>query len=127
MSCAEWTGVPLAALLQEAGIGSGAKWLLAEGADAGVTWAQAQLGEPVQSRCLTRFRIPWHWEGAPFVLQSRAYDDVGNVQPARADWSQQYTAGQLYHCNGIIERDAVLDAQTLPKVAMPNRDGFVSA
>ena len=26
--------------------------------------------------------------------------------------------------NGIVARDASLDAQTLPKVAMPNRDGF---
>lgn len=31
--CAEWTGVRLATLLAEAGVGAGAKWLLAEGAD----------------------------------------------------------------------------------------------
>lgn len=29
--------------------------------------------------------------------------------------------------SGIIEQDAVLNAETLPKVVMPNRDGFVSA
>lgn len=28
--------------------------------------------------------------------------------------------------NGIIEQDAVMNAKTLPKVMMPNRDGFVS-
>ena len=33
-SCAEWTGVPLRTLLEEAGIDSRAKWLGAEGADA---------------------------------------------------------------------------------------------
>lgn len=33
-SCSEWTGVPLSILLAEAGIEKGAKWLLAEGADA---------------------------------------------------------------------------------------------
>jgi sulfane dehydrogenase subunit SoxC len=33
-SCSEWTGVPLALLLSEAGIAPGAQWLLAEGADA---------------------------------------------------------------------------------------------
>jgi mono/diheme cytochrome c family protein len=27
--------------------------------------------------------------------------------------------------NGIVDADAVLDAGTLPRVAMPNRDGFV--
>ena len=31
--CSEWTGVPLALLLREAGIRTGATWLLAEGAD----------------------------------------------------------------------------------------------
>jgi sulfane dehydrogenase subunit SoxC len=34
VSCAEWTGVPLAALLAEAGVDPKAKWLIAEGADA---------------------------------------------------------------------------------------------
>ena len=34
VSCAEWTGVKLSVLLQEAGVDSEAKWILAEGADA---------------------------------------------------------------------------------------------
>jgi sulfane dehydrogenase subunit SoxC len=34
MSCSEWTGVPLAILMQEAGVDRGAGWVLAEGADA---------------------------------------------------------------------------------------------
>ena len=34
VSCAEWTGVPLAALLEETGVDPKAKWLVAEGADA---------------------------------------------------------------------------------------------
>jgi sulfane dehydrogenase subunit SoxC len=33
-SCAEWAGVPLATLLDEAGVEPGAKWIVAEGADA---------------------------------------------------------------------------------------------
>jgi len=33
-SCSEWTGVPLALLLREAGVQTGASWLVAEGADA---------------------------------------------------------------------------------------------
>lgn len=33
-SCAEWTGVPLSIVLEETGVDSGAKWLIAEGADA---------------------------------------------------------------------------------------------
>lgn len=34
LSCAEWTGIPLATLLDEVGIRPEGKWLLAEGADA---------------------------------------------------------------------------------------------
>jgi sulfane dehydrogenase subunit SoxC len=34
ISCAEWTGVPLATLLDEAGVEPAAKWVIAEGADA---------------------------------------------------------------------------------------------
>ena len=34
LSCSEWTGVPLAILLDEAGADGNAQWLLAEGADA---------------------------------------------------------------------------------------------
>lgn len=34
LSCAEWTGIPLATLLDEAGVRPDGKWLLAEGADA---------------------------------------------------------------------------------------------
>lgn len=29
--------------------------------------------------------------------------------------------------NGIVQKDAVMDAETLPKVKMPNRDGFINA
>ena len=35
-SCSEWTGVPLALLLKEAGVQQGATWIVAEGADAAV-------------------------------------------------------------------------------------------
>src|SRR6202789_4559254 len=34
LSCCEWTGVPLAIVLAEAGVKPEAKWMLAEGADA---------------------------------------------------------------------------------------------
>jgi len=53
-------------------------------ADGGGTWAEAALQEPVLSKAFTRFRIPWRWDGGPAVLQSRAWDEAGNVQPTRA-------------------------------------------
>jgi sulfane dehydrogenase subunit SoxC len=54
-------------------------------ADGGKSWAEAALQEPVMSKSFTRFRIPWNWNGGPAVLQSRAWDDQGNVQPTRAE------------------------------------------
>jgi sulfane dehydrogenase subunit SoxC len=52
-------------------------------ADAGKSWARAALNEPVLSKAFTRFRLPWNWDGQPVVLQSRATDEAGNVQPTR--------------------------------------------
>ena len=54
-------------------------------ADGGKSWAEAALQEPVMAKCFTRFRIPWNWNGGPAVLQSRAWDDQGNVQPTRTE------------------------------------------
>jgi sulfane dehydrogenase subunit SoxC len=53
-------------------------------ADGGKSWAQAALQEPVLSKALTRFRMPWRWDGQPVVLQSRAWDEAGNTQPTRS-------------------------------------------
>src|ERR1700736_4416967 len=54
-------------------------------ADGGKSWAEAALQEPVMSRALTRFRMPWQWDGGPAVLQSRATDETGYLQPTRSD------------------------------------------
>jgi sulfane dehydrogenase subunit SoxC len=53
-------------------------------ADGGTTWAQAALQGPVLPKAFTRFRTPWRWDGGPAILQSRAWDEAGNVQPTRA-------------------------------------------
>jgi sulfane dehydrogenase subunit SoxC len=52
-------------------------------ADGGKSFALAALQTPVLSKALTRFRMPWNWDGAPAVLLSRA-TEAGNVQPSRA-------------------------------------------
>jgi sulfane dehydrogenase subunit SoxC len=53
-------------------------------ADGGQSWAQAALQDPIVPKAFTRFRMPWRWDGGPAVLQSRAFDEGGNVQPTRA-------------------------------------------
>jgi sulfane dehydrogenase subunit SoxC len=70
-------------------------------ADGGKTWALAALGDPVLPKALTRFRMPWQWDGGPATLASRATDETGDIQPARSAWVAQYAPGQFYHFNGI--------------------------
>ena len=53
-------------------------------ADGGKSWGEAALQEPVLPKALTRFRMAWRWDGGPALLQSRAWDESGNVQPTRA-------------------------------------------
>src|SRR5580704_7912714 len=53
-------------------------------ADGGKSWGMAALSDPVLPKALTRFRMPWQWDGGPLTLQSRATDETGYVQPSRA-------------------------------------------
>jgi sulfane dehydrogenase subunit SoxC len=55
-------------------------------ADGGTSWSEAALQEPTLPKAFTRFRMPWHWNGGPAVLQSRAWDEAGNAQPTRAEF-----------------------------------------
>ena len=65
-------------------------------ADGGNSWAPAALQEPVLPKALTRFRAAWQWNGGPAVLQSRATDDTGMVQPTRAQFvAERGLRGQL--------------------------------
>ena len=80
--------------------------------DGGKTWTVAALTEPVLSKAITRFRLPWQWNGRPAILVSRATDEKGQVQPSRAEWLAQYAPGQGYHYNAItawsIEADGTV-------------------
>jgi sulfane dehydrogenase subunit SoxC len=70
-------------------------------ADGGRSWAQAALQEPVLSKAVTRFRLPWRWNGGPAVLQSRATDDTGYVQPTRGQMIANCGNRTIYHSNAI--------------------------
>jgi sulfane dehydrogenase subunit SoxC len=70
-------------------------------ADGGKSWAVAALNDPVLPKAVTRFRLPWHWDGGPSTLMSRATDETGGTQPKRADWVAQFAPGQGYHNNAI--------------------------
>ena len=53
--------------------------------DGGRTWTDAQLDAPVLPMAMTRFQLPWSWDGGEVVLQSRCTDEHGDVQPTAAE------------------------------------------
>jgi len=69
--------------------------------DGGRSWEHATLDGPVQPKALTRFRLPWVWHGEEAVLQSRAVDEAGNVQPTRAALVHSDGQNSIYHYNAI--------------------------
>src|SRR6267154_452950 len=70
-------------------------------ADGGQSFALAALQEPILPKALTRFRAAWQWNGGPAVLQSRATDDTGMVQPTRATFVAERGLRGQYHYNAI--------------------------
>ena len=69
--------------------------------DGGASWRDAALQEPVMSKCLTRFRSPWRWEGGPATLASRVTDETGYVQPTREALLKVRDVRSYYHYNAI--------------------------
>ena len=57
-----------------------------------------------------------------YINRAMPFDKPGLLKP-----SEVYAvAAYILNLNGIIGNADVMDAKTLPKVKMPNRDGFVS-
>ena len=69
--------------------------------DGGRNWRTARLERPVQSKCLTRFNIDWTWDGSPAILQSRAIDETGYVQPKINQLREVRGRRSIYHNNAI--------------------------
>jgi sulfane dehydrogenase subunit SoxC len=69
--------------------------------DGGKNWKTARLESPVLSKCLTRFNIDWVWDGSPAILQSRAIDETGYVQPKINELREVRGTRSVYHNNAI--------------------------
>src|ERR1700693_4383980 len=65
--------------------GSGRIGKVLVSADGGKSWGEAALQGPSQEKAFTRFVLPGRWDGQPVILQSRAWDEAGNVQPTRSE------------------------------------------
>jgi sulfane dehydrogenase subunit SoxC len=53
--------------------------------DGGQTWAAAELRSPAYPMAHTRFGFHWKWDGTECVIMSRCTDELGTVQPTRAE------------------------------------------
>ena len=69
--------------------------------DGGRTWLAAELQEPRLPMAMTRFRLPWRFDGREALIASRAVDESGYVQPARAALIAARGTNSIYHYNGI--------------------------
>ena len=50
---------------------------------------------------LTRFYLDTTWEGEEMMLQSRAMDDTGYIQPTKTQLREVRGLNSIYHNNGI--------------------------
>ena len=85
--------------------------------DGGVNWQSARLHEPVLSKALTKFTLPWRWDGKPALLESRVIDETGYVQPTITQLRKKRGMNSVYHNNSIqtwqVKPDgSVFDVQT---------------
>ena len=69
--------------------------------DGGRNWRSARLETPVLSKCLTRFNLDWVWDGKPAIIQSRASDETGYVQPSYTQSRAVRGTRSIYHNNSI--------------------------
>src|SRR5215207_5793194 len=69
--------------------------------DGGRNWRTAKIDGPVWDKALTRFYYEFGWDGSELLLQSRAMDESGYVQPSKAELRKYRGLNSIYHNNGI--------------------------
>jgi sulfane dehydrogenase subunit SoxC len=81
--------------------------------DGGSSWQNAELQEPRLDKAFTRFRLPWRWDGQETILQSRATDESGYVQPDAAALIAVRGTNSDYHNNAIRPWKVMADGSVL--------------
>lgn len=69
--------------------------------DGGQTWSDAQIQAPALRVALTRFQLPWTWNGREATVQSRCTDEHGQVQPTAAEHARFWAPHTPPHGNMI--------------------------
>lgn len=135
-SCSEWTGVPLATVLEECGVQPNAKWLIAEGADAAAMNVSIPLDKALDDALLALYQNGERLRpenGYPLRLVLPGWEGVTNVkwlhrlqladQPAMArNETAKYTellpSGQARQFSFVMEAKSLIThpfaGQTLP-------------
>jgi S-disulfanyl-L-cysteine oxidoreductase SoxD len=104
-----------------------AKCLACHGPDAkGGSMYGAMVGGIGSFKTSTRVVTP----GSMYPYAPILFDYVRRAMPmdrplTMTDDEVYAVAAYLLHLNGLVPADAVIDAESLPKVRMPNRDGFI--
>lgn len=69
--------------------------------DGGANWHQARISGPSLPKSMHRFYFEFDWDGKPLLLQSRAHDSTGYVQPTKDELRKYRGVNSIYHNNGI--------------------------
>ncbi len=69
--------------------------------DGGINWETARLGKQGDTKALTRFYLDTEWDGSEMLLQARAMDETGYVQPTKAQLRELRGENSIYHNNCI--------------------------
>jgi len=69
--------------------------------DGGRNWRQARIDGPSWDKSMHRFYCEFDWDGSPLLLQSRAVDSTGYVQPTKNELRAVRGENSIYHNNGI--------------------------
>lgn len=81
--------------------------------DGGRNWQTARLDGPSYSKSVHRFYHDFNWDGQEMLLQSRAIDEFGNVQPTKDDLRAARGVNSIYHNNGIqtwhVDKDGTIE------------------
>ncbi len=71
--------------------GGGAVSRVEVSTDGGQTWIDADIRGTAHRMAHTRFSFNWNWDGSACELQSRCTDELGSVQPSRAQITEYWT------------------------------------
>ncbi|TCD11950.1 sulfite dehydrogenase [Oricola cellulosilytica] len=69
--------------------------------DGGRNWRPARIDGPSISKALHRFYLDIDWDGSEMLLQSRAMDETGMIQPMKDELRAARGENSIYHNNGI--------------------------